>query len=268
MKARVSLAIALSALLLLGSSAAAQAPNDTAMCRLTIVYDNVSFDQTLSTDWGFSCLIEGFEQTMLFDTGARASLLQATLSQLHCNVASIDHVILSHNHSDHVGGLPLLIRPGRSLNVLCPTSFVPTSTGSVSAQWITYTGVSAPQPICDGIWTTGELGVAIIEQSLVLQTTAGLVVLTGCAHPGIINIVQHVNAMFPDEPIYLVIGGFHLLDLPEPRLRATAQQLIDLGVLHVAPTHCSGDLTRTVFAEVFGEVYVEAGLGWTIEIPL
>jgi 7,8-dihydropterin-6-yl-methyl-4-(beta-D-ribofuranosyl)aminobenzene 5'-phosphate synthase len=69
--------------------------------------------------------------------------------------------------------------------------------------------VSEPVTIADHIRITGELGTTIVEQALLIETRRGLIVLTGCAHPGIVEIVRQAKTV---GEVYLVMGGFHLAD--------------------------------------------------------
>ena len=68
--------------------------------------------------------------------------------------------------------------------------------------------------ICKGVATTGELGTAIKEQSLMIATQLGLIIVTGCAHPGVLTIVEK-SIELTEMEIYLVIGGFHLTGASE-----------------------------------------------------
>lgn len=79
-------------------------------------------------------------------------------------------------------------------------------------------------------------------------------------------MVEAARARFPGETVALLMGGFHLLQSDESPLRAIAQRLVGLGVEKVAPTHCSGDLARAVFRDVFGTNCVEAGVGLTVAL--
>jgi 7,8-dihydropterin-6-yl-methyl-4-(beta-D-ribofuranosyl)aminobenzene 5'-phosphate synthase len=66
--------------------------------------------------------------------------------------------------------------------------------------------------------------------------------------------------------IHLAMGGFHLLKLRRGKLQAVIQQFRNLGVERVAPTHCSGDLSRAAFAESYGDNFILAGVGKRVEI--
>jgi 7,8-dihydropterin-6-yl-methyl-4-(beta-D-ribofuranosyl)aminobenzene 5'-phosphate synthase len=78
------------------------------------------------------------------------------------------------------------------------------------------------------------------DQSLVLNTPEGLVVVTGCGHAGIINILTFARAQFPDEPIEAVIGGLHLFPATDEQLNWTADKMKDFKVAHLIGAHCTG----------------------------
>jgi 7,8-dihydropterin-6-yl-methyl-4-(beta-D-ribofuranosyl)aminobenzene 5'-phosphate synthase len=120
--------------------------------------------------------------------------------------------------------------------------------------------------IYKGVYTTGELGLSIKEQSLVLKTSKGLVIITGCAHPGIVEIVDYAKKLFK-EAVYLLIGGFHLTGKTQQEVTAIAKQLDGLKVERVAPCHCSGDTARNLFKRHYGNNYIECGVGLLLDIP-
>jgi metal-dependent hydrolase (beta-lactamase superfamily II) len=124
--------------------------------------------------------------------------------------------------------------------------------------------VSDAVKITDNVWSTGEMGIEIIEQSMVIQTPKGLVVITGCAHPGIEDIVAKAVEIM-DEPVLLVMGGFHLLRTGTDAVEDIAREFKDKHIQYAAPTHCSGDGTIRVFQEVFGEQYLKLGTGKVIQ---
>ncbi len=119
------------------------------------------------------------------------------------------------------------------------------------------------EEICRNVYTTGILGRRIKEQALIIRTERGLVVLTGCAHPGIARIVKGVRHLH-EENILLVIGGFHLEWATRGRVKSIMAAFRSCGIRYVAPTHCSGDKARRLIQEGYGPGYVDAGVGKTI----
>jgi len=227
---------------------------------LTVVYDNYSFDHRLKAAWGFSCLVEGKEKTILFDTGGDGGILLSNIKKLGIEPDRIDIVILSHIHGDHTGGLSsfLAINPG--VKVYLPQSFPESFKDSARELGAGVTEVKDSLKICKDVYSTGEMGGWIKEQSLVVKTTKGLVVITGCAHPGITNIIQKAKEMIEDE-VYLVLGGFHLSGVGKNQLNKIIQEFKNQEVKKVAPCHCSGNLTRDLFKKAYGEDLIPAGVG-------
>jgi len=123
--------------------------------------------------------------------------------------------------------------------------------------------------ICQGVHVTGSAFtwpiMRNVEQSLVLDTTKGLVVVTGCAHPGIVEIVKKAKQML-NKDVYLVLGGFHLLDLSDSQIQRIIQQFRELGVQKVGASHCTGDRAIQLFKEAYREDFVPIGVG-RISIP-
>ena len=117
--------------------------------------------------------------------------------------------------------------------------------------------------IDDFVWLTGEMGSQIIEQSIIIETEGGLVILTGCAHPGIEEIVKKSRAEIGNN-VLLVIGGFHLLRTGKNATESIASEFKDQNIKYASPTHCSGDGTIKIFKETFGDHYIQAGAGKVI----
>jgi 7,8-dihydropterin-6-yl-methyl-4-(beta-D-ribofuranosyl)aminobenzene 5'-phosphate synthase len=215
---------------------------------LITVYDNYKVNPELKTGWGFSCLIKIGDKNILFDTGADSETLLSNMEKMGIDPKEIDFVFISHLHGDHTGGLSGILKIKPNLKVYKPEDF------------------SGPTQIIDGVWTTGPLGTEIKEQSLIIESKQGLIIITGCAHPGIVNIVKKAKEMFPNENVYLVLGGFHLFGASDLELKTIINDFKKLGVQKVAPCHCSGDKCRELFQEEYRENFIENGVGKIIEI--
>lgn len=184
---------------------------------ITIVYDNKAFVEDLVPDWGFSCLVDARGRRILFDTGAKGHILLGNLEKLGISPSSIDEIFISHDHWDHTGGLSALmeIHPVR---VYAPAPLAGTFGEREMVR------ISSPARIHEGIHSTGLL--AGIEQSLVVETDQGLVVIAGCSHPGVGAILVAASTL--GRP-FALIGGLHgFSDLD--RLA---------GLRLVCPTHCT-----------------------------
>ena len=232
---------------------------------IKVVHDNYPCADSLRTAWGFSALITGPAKTILFDTGSDGDLLLENMARLQIEPAGIDTVVLSHIHGDHTGGLTGFLKANARVEVYLPRSFPARVKDVVREYGATMVEVDAPQEICPNLYTTGILGRLVKEQTLVIRTQRGLVVLTGCAHPGIARIVEEVRSLHP-ENILLVMGGFHLEWATMGKVERIIAALKEQGVQYVAPTHCSGERARHLFQQQYGQGYIEAGVGKTISL--
>lgn len=231
---------------------------------LTIVYDNNVYDKNLETRWGFSCYVEGPEKTLLFDVGGEGSVLINNMKKLSISPSSIDAVVLSHIHHDHIGGLSRFLEINPSVTVYAPRSF-PSTVKNKIRQTARLVEIHDPVEICKDVQSTGELGRFIKEESLIIKTLKGLVVITGCAHPGIVNIIKRSKEI-TKTGVHLVLGGFHLCSTGLPELKQIIKEVKKTGCRKVAPCHCSGDLARKRFEKVYGKDFIGAGVGMTITI--
>jgi len=257
------------------SPTATQTPEPTATpsqemgdLRITIVYDNTTYDTRLKAAWGFAALIEYGGRTLLFDTGGDAPTLLGNMELLGIDPAGIEIVALSHIHGDHVGGLDGLLQTGARPVVYAPPSFPADFKRQVEAL-TELVEVEPGQEIAGGIFTTGEMfGMGIAEQALMIPTEGGLVVITGCAHPGIVNIVERAKELF-GGPVRLVMGGFHLGSMSAGGIETILADFRRLGVQQVSPVHCTGEKAIAMFAQEYGDDYIQGGAGrvcWTTSL--
>ncbi|MBN1562496.1 MAG: MBL fold metallo-hydrolase, partial [Anaerolineae bacterium] len=173
-----------------------------------------------------------------------------------------------HNHYDHVGGVDSVLQTGVQPTVYVPPSF--TTLKQHIAQSTNVIDVERGMEVAPGIFTTGEMRGSPREQSLVIPTDDGIIVITGCAHPGIVAITAEAISLFEnaDLPVILAMGGFHLMEKSERQIDRIIEDLRDLGVQQVMPTHCTGDEAIARFAAVLGEDYIEGGVGRVIEFAI
>ncbi len=235
----------------------------------TILYDNYPSQKGLTLDNGFSCLIQGTEKNILFDTGANGDVLFKNFAALKLDPMSVDLVVISHVHGDHSGGLlPFLAKKG-ACQVFLPASASADFVQRVEAAKGKVVLVKEPLSVCEGVFSTGPIyapGPLLDEQGLAVDTPKGLVILTGCAHPGIVQVVEKAKSVMPKE-IYLVMGGFHLGGRPQADLEMISRRLRDLGVQNLAASHCTGDQAIALFKKDFGKNYIPIGVGKQIIIP-
>ena len=239
--------------------------------RLKIVYNNYAAKEGLTTDWGFGCVIEGAEKAILFDTGSKGRILLDNMKQMGVSADSIGVVALSHIHWDHTGGLKEFLETNSQVTVFVPPSFPASFKRDVTSAGARCLDVKKGTPILPGVWSTGELGRGIKEQALFAATPEGLVVVTGCAHPGVVEMVRGAKEAATElglgaEEVALVTGGFHMIGMGDAQIQRTINELRALGVKQAAPSHCSGDRTRALFQEAFGADCLVGDLGGIITI--
>ncbi|MEW6557706.1 MAG: MBL fold metallo-hydrolase [Elusimicrobiota bacterium] len=202
--------------------------------KIKIVYDNRS-QEGFKSSWGFSCLVET-KNKVLFDTGANSETLLYNMNQLKINPEEIEIVVLSHSHWDHTGGLEGFLKSNRNKAIVYqPKAFSETT------------------EICEDIYSTGALGgfFSIAEQSLVVKTEKENIVVTGCAHPGLENIIDRASKL---GKIYGVLGGFHGFS-----------KLDKLEVIKfIAPCHCTQRIEEIKIR--YPENFREVKAGTVIEI--
>jgi len=235
------------------------------LIKITILYDNYIFSEGTKSDWGFACLIEGTEKTILFDTGTKSDILWYNIEKLNADLSKVEQIVISHNHGDHTGGLQSVLEKNSEVSVFLPVSFANEYVSSVEGAGAKVIAVDQPREICRDVYLTGQMGDQIKEQSLIIDTPKGLVVVTGCSHQGIVNILNKAKEIL-NKDIYLVFGGFHLMRHSDKQVKEIIQQFKNLGVKQCGATHCTGDKAIAMFKEAYGENYVPMGVGKVIKI--
>ena len=231
---------------------------------MTVVYDNNPYKEGLSAAWGFACLIQGAEKTILFDTGGNSTVLLANMNKLGIHPQEIDLVVLSHIHGDHVGGLEGFLHENKNVTVFFPASFPARFKADLAEFGVQTAAVQEPALICKSVYSTGELGMWIKEQSLMIHTDKGIILITGCAHPGIEKIVKTARNLIGAD-VLLAMGGFHLSGASQPEIEKIVSNIQKSGVRYVGPCHCSGESARQLFKIKYGNRYIDVGVGRIIK---
>jgi len=185
------------------------------------------------------------------------------MKRLGIRPEKIPYVFISHEHWDHVGGIPELLQHNRKARFFLPRA---STLEPVSLPGHSFRRLNKPEMVRPGFFSTGSLGNEIPEQSLVVHSPLGLVLITGCAHPGIAHIAQEVRKQFPQEPFALAMGGFHLKGESEAAIRKLIEKLRSLGILYMAPSHCTGSLARNLFQQQWREKFFAVGVGSVLVI--
>jgi len=233
--------------------------------RFTVLYDNTPNPRSdLRPDWGFACLVEGLERTVLFDTGAKGDILLGNMRILGMDPDDIDTIVLSHQHSDHVGGLASFLAENPDVVVYHPAGFPKGLLDQARAAGATLVPVAAAETICPGATVTAPMGDSPSEMGLVVDTSQGAVLITGCAHPGIVPMTR-AAAELAGGSVHTVFGGFHLLRQSHGQIEEVIEGLWRVGVRRCGPAHCTGESAVAQMREAFGEGFIQMGTGATAE---
>jgi 7,8-dihydropterin-6-yl-methyl-4-(beta-D-ribofuranosyl)aminobenzene 5'-phosphate synthase len=290
------IAAGISSLISMAAPARAAAPESKN--QITILSDAFGTDPSMTKDWGFSALVEVAGKRILFDTGNDADIFAANVKAKGVDLKTLDFVVLSHRHSDHMAGLNYVLSVNPSVKIYAPkegfgiygsslpSSFyrkdetlppemryyggVPPEIMKFGAAWhgAKFELIDKTTEIAPGITLIALVSDApgtkeLKELSLAVNTPEGLVLVVGCSHPGIEKIVETAASINPK--IHLIAGGFHLVVASDDVVARTVAALKDtFKVESVAPGHCTGEPTFAALKKAFGDQYLYAGLGATL----
>ena len=231
--------------------------------RITTIVDNDVWKEGLASVWGLSFYIEAFsndeKRSILMDTSGSFRAFFDNALKLGLNIPKIEAVLISHWHRDHYGVLSQI------LPLLEPQTrvYVPSENSRGIREIREADGVPVichkPIEFIDGMMSTGKVDGRLSEHSLLINMKEGLVVLTGCSHPGLISILECAQKVSGTKKICAVIGGFHISGINEG-LRI-GESLKELNVSLISPCHCTDDDAKDGIARIVGERYVKNGSG-------
>ncbi|HPS21110.1 MAG TPA: MBL fold metallo-hydrolase [Candidatus Omnitrophota bacterium] len=235
--------------------------------KITLIAEGSTKWQRFIKRWGVSFLIG---EDILFDAFGDPRAFQKNLDKFKIDIGKINRIVLSHDHWDHVSGFWNIIPRLKS-----PTVYICSRSGQsfrnrVMAAGVNIVNITGMAKIRDNVYSSGELkgeikGETIYEQSVVIETGSGLVLICGCAHPGVVDVVRQVKREFGKDVRFL-IGGFHLKDNDSLTNEDIAKALLELGVRKIAPMHCTGkDAVKTI-SRVFGDGVVLLKEGASVEL--
>ncbi len=229
--------------------------------RLTILFDNEPGLPGLTSLWGFAALIRVGGRTILFDTGSNGRVLLKNMAALGVAAESVDLLFLSHPHWDHIGGWDSVLELNPRVSVAVHEGFSKHLIRDLRGLCGELIVVGAdPRPLGQGLFSTGMLDSNPPEQALVIDTGEVTAAISGCAHPGMEQIVECAGR-FLGKPVQWAIGGFHLMNADPVRIEQSVRALKALGVIGVVPTHCTGDAGKAAFRQAFGTACLDGGVG-------
>jgi len=240
--------------------------------KITILVDNHA-GKGLLAEHGFSALLDVSGRRILFDTGQSGYVLLENARSLGVDLGGLDAVALSHTHYDHIGGLGALIPFLRDVPIYCGAG-VPQRLQSPEYSNCRFCAAASPQQITQEVMTGGHIfrrcefearpgmypgeeesggtgDEMLDEQPLFVKCQKGILVICGCAHPGVVNIVEDAGEVGGE--VFALFGGLHLGGAPMRQIRRTAEELKNRGVRRIYPAHCTGREAGEYFKKVFGE---------------
>jgi len=270
--------------------------------RVTILYDAFGANQALTRDWGFSALVEHDGKRILFDTGNNPEIFEHNVKALNVDLTKLDFVVISHRHTDHASGLKYLLKINPDVTVYVPADGDNGFGGSefprdfyrpepsLPAKMRYFDG-GYPEHLRSGkLYDTGHFvlvdkltevapGIFLLytiskiprtlelpELTLAIKGPHGLMLVDGCSHSGIEEILKAAGAVDPHT--HIVFGGMHLVRTSMPDIDLLVDALKNKWKLDkVAPGHCTGEPAFLRLQKAFGDDYFYAGAGTRLEIP-
>ena len=254
---------------------------------------------------GFSCHLQTPAGNFLFDTGGGMTIMN-NAELLGIDFTRLQGIMFSHGHFDHTGGLrqvlektgeiPIYAHPdlfskhfsknsGKMHNIGIPWPQVELEELGADFKFST-----TPQKVTPDLLLSGEVsriskvetgdpnllslaedGTQITDPlhddlSLFIHTDKGLVILLGCAHAGLLNIIDHAIKLTGERKIHMVLGGTHLKFCSEEQMAATLDRLEELDVDLIGASHCTGLRGARMLSERFGQRFFSASVGVEIDI--
>lgn len=230
--------------------------------KITVIVDN-NLNVSLHSPWGLSLFIETKNVSILFDAGPSPIALKENSITLGINLSiACDLAVVSHEHGDHIDGFSHVATTNPNLTVCIPENMTQSSEEQIRNLGFNVKKYQNTAVIFPGIAIIGQLNGPPYEQALAVNVkNYGLVVIVGCSHPGVENIVAKAVKELDAYDPYLVIGGFHLATASERTISNTVESLLKLGVQKIYPIHCSGDDIRDFTIINYPDYYGDARVG-------
>ncbi len=239
--------------------------------KLLIIVDNYEYEKGLKTDWGFSALLEVEGLRILFDLGNEPEIFAHNIEKLGVNLSDVDYLFISHYDSDHIGGLWHFLKRNDSAPILVPYNpeFQDLNEKLREEYGREVVVVSEPIPIGPrnlNIFSTGVVSAfPRPEHSLYLLGQQGWSIIAGCSHPKVWNIAERVKELTKSDHIDMYIGGYHFYRLKGQELKDAVKKVVESGIRRSGACHCTGNEARELLKEIYGENFIEIGVGRVLE---
>ena len=269
--------------------------------KATVLVDNIE-KGCLEGEWGLSFFIEYGGKSILLDTGSGKAFYRNAL-RLGIDTGSVDFAVLSHAHYDHADGFPcffshngkakLYLRAGSDENCYSKHGLFAKYIGIRKGMLETYKDrivyVNGDYELCPGVYLVGHKGADNAlkgkkagmfrregirridddfshEQSLVFDTSKGLVVFNSCSHTGAADIIDEVMQSFPGKKVYALIGGFHLFRSTEADVKALAEKIKSTRTEKIVTGHCTGEKAFDILKDILGSRAEQMTSGYVFEV--
>ena len=269
--------------------------------KLTVVVDNIS-NKGILGEWGLSIYVEYSDKKILLDAGA-SNLFLDNMKSLGIDVSDIDFASLSHAHYDHANGFPAFLDNNTKAKLFLRGS---TAVDCYKKVFIFHKYIGIPKnlmkdysdriqivsddyKVMDGVYLIPHKTENLVEigrrekmfrktsygwrpddfsheQSMVLETEKGLLIMNSCSYGGAANIINEVKKTFPDKKVYGIIGGFHLFNKTDEEVRSFAEKVKETGVEYICTGHCTKDRAYVILREELGDMVEQMKVGYQIEI--
>lgn len=253
----------------------------------TLIENHGNPEAGLAGEHGLSLLLEADGKKILFDTGQTGEFVK-NAQKLSINLQDLDMVFLSHGHYDHTGGVPALIENGYQGKIYAGTGFFGKKYKKLSDGTMKYNGNPFPEEQYN-ISMIGKDMQRITEHVILFQnfqrqtsfeqlnskfylenekidkfadeiclgieTDKGTILLVGCSHVGIVNIMLTVKKRIK-KPMIGIVGGTHLVEAGKEQLEATIQAFKQEPLDFLAVSHCTGEQHIEILKDTFGKKFI------------
>lgn len=275
--------------------------------KLTTLCENTVAGPGFIGEWGLSVLVQVDDHNILFDTGAESAAVK-NADKIGFDLKTIDTIILSHAHHDHTGGLREVLKRTEHPTVIThPALWFPKFKKGKTNGPMKFNGIpfrreeiekaadlrlsTKPVELSDAVLTTGEIpltsGFETVgnqyfikddgdlrpdyfadEQALTIKTAEGLIIVSGCAHRGIINTIRQAQDVTGEKTVHTVIGGTHLYEKNRSDVDKTISELLAMEIQNIGVSHCTGMDAAMKLADALGDRFFLNNAGHVFSVRI